>query len=63
EVRSDLLSPTVMAAPICWLCSAAAEGVTGERIVATEFERWLAHRTGPDLGGAREQVERPIPQP
>jgi NAD(P)-dependent dehydrogenase (short-subunit alcohol dehydrogenase family) len=63
EVRWGLLSPTVMAAPICWLCSAAAEGVTGERIVATEFDRWLAHRTGPNLDGApKVESEPPIPE-
>jgi gluconate 5-dehydrogenase len=63
EVRSGLLSPTVMAAPICWLCSAAAEGVTGERIVATEFDRWLAHRTGPNLrDAAKLESQRPIPE-
>jgi len=41
EVRDLLLPATVMAAPILWLCSAAAEGVTGERIVAAEFDGWL----------------------
>jgi gluconate 5-dehydrogenase len=63
EVRSNLLSPRVMAAPICWLCSAAAEGVTGERIVAIEFDRWLSLRTGPELGGAVQPPgERSIPE-
>jgi gluconate 5-dehydrogenase len=41
EVRERLLPASVMAAPILWLCSAAAEGVTGERIVAAEFDGWL----------------------
>ncbi|MHB1640620.1 MAG: SDR family oxidoreductase [Candidatus Dormibacteria bacterium] len=44
QVRSRLLNPEVMAAPIRWLCSPQAEGLTGERIVATEFDRWLAAR-------------------
>jgi len=41
EVRRLLLPATVMATPIVWLCSAAAESVTGERIVAAEFDGWL----------------------
>ncbi len=44
QVRSRLLNPEVMAAPIRWLCSPQAEGVSGERIVATEFDGWLAAR-------------------
>jgi gluconate 5-dehydrogenase len=47
----QLLPPSVMAAPIRWLCSAAAEGVTGERIVAAEFDRWLAERGGAPASG------------
>ena len=47
EVRALLLPASVMAAPILWLCSAAAEGVSGERIVASEFVGWLAAREGP----------------
>jgi NAD(P)-dependent dehydrogenase (short-subunit alcohol dehydrogenase family) len=33
----NLLEPEIMGPPIVWLASAAAAGVTGERIVATEF--------------------------
>jgi hypothetical protein len=33
-----------MGPPIAWLASAEASGVTGERIVATEFEQWLSDR-------------------
>ena len=39
------LDPSVMGPPIVWLASPAAEGVHDERIVATEFEAWLARRT------------------
>jgi len=39
-----LLEPEVMGPPIVWLASAAAAGVTDERIVATEFKEWLAGR-------------------
>ena len=42
EQRAHLLDPAVMAAPIRWLCSPQAAGVHDQRIVATEFEPWLA---------------------
>ena len=38
ELRAGLLDPAVMGPPIVWLASAAADGVHGERIVATEFD-------------------------
>ncbi len=41
EMRDRLLSPDVMAEPILYLCSPASDGVTGARIVATEFMEWL----------------------
>jgi gluconate 5-dehydrogenase len=40
----NLLEPEVMGPPIVWLASAAASGVTDERIVATEFDQWLSDR-------------------
>jgi NAD(P)-dependent dehydrogenase (short-subunit alcohol dehydrogenase family) len=45
EIRSGLLDPAVMGPPIVWLASPAAAGVHDERIVATEFEQWLAARS------------------
>jgi NAD(P)-dependent dehydrogenase (short-subunit alcohol dehydrogenase family) len=42
--RARLLQPSVMGPPIVWLCSPQAEGVRGERIVAAEFDDWLAAR-------------------
>jgi hypothetical protein len=39
---SALLPPDVMGAPVRWLCSPAADAVHDERIVATDFEEWLA---------------------
>jgi gluconate 5-dehydrogenase len=42
--RGGLLEPEIMGPPITWLASAAAEGVTDERIVATEFPGWLKAR-------------------
>jgi gluconate 5-dehydrogenase len=44
EVRGGLLDPKVMGAPVVWLASPEAQGVHGERIVATEFDDWLARR-------------------
>ena len=44
EARSRLLDPAIMGPPIVWLASAEAGGVHDERIVATEFEEWLARR-------------------
>jgi NAD(P)-dependent dehydrogenase (short-subunit alcohol dehydrogenase family) len=42
--RARLLQPSVMGPPVVWLCSTQAEGVRGERIVAAEFDDWLAAR-------------------
>jgi NAD(P)-dependent dehydrogenase (short-subunit alcohol dehydrogenase family) len=44
QLRSRLLHPAIMGGPIVWLASEAAAGVHGQRIVATEFEDWLARR-------------------
>ena len=44
EARARLLPADVMAIPIRWLCSPEASGVHDERIVATEFDGWLASR-------------------
>jgi len=41
ELRDRLLSPDVMVEPIRYLCSPMSDGVTGARIVATEFTEWL----------------------
>jgi NAD(P)-dependent dehydrogenase (short-subunit alcohol dehydrogenase family) len=37
DVQSRWLDPAIMGPPICWLASRAADGVTDQRIVATEF--------------------------
>ncbi len=44
ERRSLLLDADVMGAPIVWLASEDAAGVHDERIVASEFQEWLARR-------------------
>lgn len=37
-----MLRPEIMGAPIVFLASREAEGVTGERIIAKDFDEWLA---------------------
>lgn len=44
--NAAVLEPAVMGPPIVWLASEAAAGVHDERIVATDFERWLHDRNG-----------------
>jgi NAD(P)-dependent dehydrogenase (short-subunit alcohol dehydrogenase family) len=44
EFRARLLDPAIMGPPIVWLASPEAGGVHDERIVATEFDDWLARR-------------------
>ncbi|MGA2006190.1 MAG: SDR family oxidoreductase [Solirubrobacteraceae bacterium] len=44
ELRANLLDPAIMGPPIVWLASAAAAGVHDERIVARDFDDWLAAR-------------------
>jgi hypothetical protein len=50
DLRARLLSPNVMAEPIRYLCSHASDGVTGARIVATEFATWLRERQEAQAG-------------
>jgi NAD(P)-dependent dehydrogenase (short-subunit alcohol dehydrogenase family) len=40
-----LLDPSIMGPPIVWLASSEATGIHDERILATEFESWLAERS------------------
>jgi len=42
ETRATLLDPAIMGPPIVWLASAEAEGIHDERIVAKDFDKWLA---------------------
>ena len=44
-----LLDPEIMVPPLRWLCSDAAAGVHDERLVATEFDAWLAARQTPNV--------------
>jgi NAD(P)-dependent dehydrogenase (short-subunit alcohol dehydrogenase family) len=47
DARERLLDPAIMGAPIVWLAPPAAAGIHDERIVAAEFEQWLAARQTP----------------
>jgi NAD(P)-dependent dehydrogenase (short-subunit alcohol dehydrogenase family) len=40
--RHALLAPEIMGPPVVFLASAGAEGLTGQRIVAKDFDHWLA---------------------
>lgn len=44
ELPFTLLSPDIMAEPIVFLASPLADGMTGERIIAKEFDEWLEAR-------------------
>lgn len=44
EARARLLDPAIMGPPIVWLASEASAGVHDQRIVASEFDAWLARR-------------------
>jgi NAD(P)-dependent dehydrogenase (short-subunit alcohol dehydrogenase family) len=44
EARDRLLDPAIMGPPIVWLASPEAAGVHDARIVARDFEEWLAGR-------------------
>lgn len=47
SARAGLLDPAIMGPPIVYLASPAAADVHDERIVASEFEGWLASREMP----------------
>jgi NAD(P)-dependent dehydrogenase (short-subunit alcohol dehydrogenase family) len=37
DMRATWLDPAIMGPPICWLASPASDGITDQRIIATEF--------------------------
>lgn len=39
--RRNLRAPKIMGPPAVFLSSAEADGVTGERIIVRDFDRWL----------------------
>jgi 3-oxoacyl-[acyl-carrier protein] reductase len=48
QVRATLLDPAIMVPPLLWLVSAASDGITGKRIVASEW------RSGADQAASPE---------
>lgn len=52
EASQRLLQPEIMGPPIVYLASPDAEGLTGERIVAKDFDQWLAGRAAARGRGA-----------
>jgi NAD(P)-dependent dehydrogenase (short-subunit alcohol dehydrogenase family) len=44
ELRANLLDPAIMGPPIVWLASPDAAAVHDERIIARDFDEWLAAR-------------------
>jgi len=44
ELRANLLDPVVMGPPVVWLASPDAADVHDERIIARDFNAWLAAR-------------------
>jgi hypothetical protein len=55
--RSDLIPPVKMVHPLLWLCSTAADGVTGNRYVAAHWDE-----TAP-IEAARTASQAPIGWP
>jgi NAD(P)-dependent dehydrogenase (short-subunit alcohol dehydrogenase family) len=55
--RADLIPPVQMTYPLLWLCSTAADGVTGNRYVAAHWNREAA------IEAARAASEAPIGWP
>jgi NAD(P)-dependent dehydrogenase (short-subunit alcohol dehydrogenase family) len=55
--RATLLDPAIMGPPIVWLASPEAAEVHDERIVAREFEDWLARGGRERRRGAEAEAE------
>ena len=55
--REDMVPAVKMVRPVLWLCSAAADGVTGQRYVAAHWDE-----TGP-VKAARAAAEAPVAWP
>ena len=50
--RAKMIRPAVMAAPAAWLCSPAADGVTGRRFVAARWDPALPPAQAAEQAGA-----------
>ncbi len=51
SIRAGLLAPEVMGRPAVFLASEEAEGLSGARLVAAEFDRWYADWRAPGSRG------------
>jgi 3-oxoacyl-[acyl-carrier protein] reductase len=54
KMRATLLDPSIMVAPLLWLVSAEADGVTGRRLVANKWQSGVDGRAAAEL--ATEQA-------
>jgi NAD(P)-dependent dehydrogenase (short-subunit alcohol dehydrogenase family) len=50
--RAKMIRPAVMGPPAAWLCSQAADGVTGRRFIAAKWDAALAPETAAEQSGA-----------
>ena len=50
--RSKLIQPDVMVAPLVWLCSNAADGITGQRFIAMRWDKTLPPAEAAKKAGA-----------
>lgn len=57
ELPFTLLSPDIMADPVVFLASSLADGMTGERIIAKEFDEWLKAK---GIGGITTGHDHPL---
>jgi 3-oxoacyl-[acyl-carrier protein] reductase len=50
--RAKLISPVVMVAPLLWLCSAASDGVNGQRFIGARWDKDLSPAEAAKQAGA-----------
>jgi NAD(P)-dependent dehydrogenase (short-subunit alcohol dehydrogenase family) len=55
NVRKAFLRPEVIVSPVLWLASEQADGVTGQRIIATEWSPELAEKLVAEKGRGKPQ--------
>ncbi len=55
--RASLLNPAIMVPPLLWLVSPQADGVTGQRFIASRWRDDDPLAAAQDAGWAREEVE------
>ncbi len=50
--RTKLIDPAVMIAPLVWLCSSAADGISGQRFIAARWDKTLPPEEAAKQAGA-----------